>query len=390
MSRRTLLRLLLLVALVAAAAALRLTVFAPAPVTVRIAVVEPGTVEATVTNTRAGTVKARRRAKLSPESGGRVESLPLRRGDRVAAGEVVLALDASAQRAAAELAGRDVETAVARADEVCLGAAQAERERVRIARLAADAIVSPDALDRANANAEATAAACVAARAGAARARANLALAEVEVRKTVLLAPFDAVVAELSIEVGEWTTPSPPAMPVPPVVDLIDPGSLYVAAPMDEVDSGRLEVGLPARITVDARPGERFAGRVVAIAPYVLDREEQNRTVEIEAELADPSHLANLLPGTSADVEVILETREQVLRIPTGALIEGRRALVVGADGVLVERTVELGLRNWDFVEVRAGLAAGDRVVTSLDRAEVRAGARVTVEAVPAGAEATR
>jgi HlyD family secretion protein len=383
MSRRVVIRLLIAVAVVAAAVVIKLTVFATPPLSVSVATATTGTVEATVTNTRAGTVKARQRAKLSPEIGGRVAAIPHRRGERVAAGDVVLRLDDAAQRAALALAERDVDAAAARQAEACLAAEQAERERIRAAHLAAESIVAADAMDRARSAAEVGVASCNAARAGVERARANRDLARVDLARTVLRAPFDAVVAELSIEVGEWTTPSPPAMALPAVVDLIDPASLYVVAPMDEVDSGRLRPGQPARVTVDSRPGERFAGAVLALAPYVLDREEQNRTVEVEVSLGPiPSGAGAappLLPGTSADVEVILDSRAGVLHIPTSAILEGGKVLLVGADGVLVERTITIGLRNWDVTEVRAGLAAGDRVVTSLDRPEVKAGAQVEV-----------
>jgi HlyD family secretion protein len=83
-----------------------------------------------------------------------------------------------------------------------------------------------------------------------------------------------------------------------------------------------------------------------------------------------------LLPGTSADVEVLLQARENALRIPTSALIEGEKVLVAEG-GVLAERKLEIGLKNWDWTEVLSGLAAGDPVVTSLDRPEVEAGAEV-------------
>jgi HlyD family secretion protein len=132
-------------------------------------------------------------------------------------------------------------------------------------------------------------------------------------------------------------------------------------------------------VTVDSRPGEELAGRIVRVASFVEDVEEQNRTVEIEVELADPGAAGTLLPGTSADVEVILEVREGVLRIPTSALLEGGRVLVVEG-GVLVERAVEPGLSNWDWTEVRSGLEPGDEVVTSLDRTGVAPGAEVVVE----------
>jgi HlyD family secretion protein len=367
----------------AAVVALRLTVFAAEAVPVTVAAVDRGRVEETVTNSRAGTVKAERRARLSPETGGKVVELPFREGDAVRAGDVVLRLEASAQRAQLELAARDQAAARARREEACLGAAHAERERRRLERLAAEGIASADLLDAAVSGSERAAAACVAAEAGLGRAAAAVDLARTEVTRTELRAPFDAVVAELQIEVGEWTTPSPPAVPVPPVIDLIDSSSLYISAPMDEVDSARIRPGQAARVTLDPYPGQSFAARVARLAPYVLDREEQNRTVEVEAELEHRPD-GGLLPGTSADVEVVLSAREDVLRVPTAALVEGGRVLVV-EDGVLVEKTVEVGLRNWDWTEVLSGLAAGDPVVTSLDRPEVKAGARARVTAEPAG-----
>ncbi len=190
-----------------------------------------------------------------------------------------------------------------------------------------------------------------------------------------LKAPFDGIVAEISIELGEWTTPSPPAIPVPAVVDILDPTSLYISAPMDEVDSGRVRTGQTARVTIDSHRDQSFDGLVTRVAPYVLDLQEQNRTVEIEIELGADSPIEEFLPGTSADVEVILEVKEDALRIPTAALMEGSRVLMV-TDGELTERSLTTGLKNWDFVEVIDGLAEGDSIVTSLDRAEVKAGAR--------------
>jgi HlyD family secretion protein len=163
------------------------------------------------------------------------------------------------------------------------------------------------------------------------------------------------------------------------VVDLIDPTSLYVSAPMDEVDSAKIQLEQAVKVTVDSHPGQEFPGRVVRLAPYVLDVEAQNRTLEIEVELDDAEFAATLLPGTSADVEVVLDAREGVLRIPTSALLEGNRVLVA-SDGTLEESAVEVGLKNWNYAEVRGGLEEGQLVVTSLERVEVKAGARVAIE----------
>jgi HlyD family secretion protein len=377
-SRRALSRWLLLVGLILLVVVLRLTLFAPAAIPVRVVAVDKGRVEETVTNSRAGTVKARRRAKLAPEVGGRVLELPHRRGARVSKGDILLRVDDALQAAQLRLAEDERKAALAQGDQACLAAERAERERDRTRSLAAQGIVSTDLIDGIDSQARTAQAACRAARATAGRADSAVALARAQLDKTVLRSPFDGIVADTFIEVGEWTSPSPPALPIPPVLDLIDTRSIYVSAPMDEVDSGRIRKGLAARVSVDSQPGKHFAAHVVEVAPYVLDRLEQNRTVEIELELDDAGVAGTLLPGTSADAEVILSARDDVLRVPTASLLEGDRVLVLERDR-LVERKLELGLRNWDLTEVKSGLAVGDRVVVSLDRPEVKAGARARV-----------
>ncbi len=378
MSRRLAWKLLALAGAVALVVTLRLSVFAPEPVPVRVAAAGVGRVEETVTNSRAGTVKARRRAKLAPEIGGRVVALPHRRGARVREGEILLRVDDALQRARLQLAEDEQKAARAQRDQACLVAERASRERERTRELAREGLVARDWDDRVDSEARAAEAACRAARAAADRAFAAVGLARAELAKTLLRAPFDGVVADTFVEEGEWTSPSPPALPIPPVLDLIDTSSLYVSAPMDEVDSGRIREGQPARVSVDSQPGRHFPAHVVEVAPYVLDRLEQNRTVEIELELDERASSDALLPGTSADAEVILSARDSVLRIPTQALLEGGRVLVLEG-GRLVERTVQTGLRNWDMTEVTSGLRAGEQVVTSLDRPEVKAGARARV-----------
>jgi HlyD family secretion protein len=352
-SRRLWLRLALLAALVAVVVLLRLTVFAPDPVSVRTVAAEKGRVEETITNSRAGTVKARRRAKLAPETGGRVLELPRRRGARVRKGDLLLRVDDALQRAhcASPDGGRPPWR-----DQACLAAERARRDRDRTAKLSADGLVSPRSSTRGG---EASAAGRVPRRRTAAE-RAESAMAGSGHVEDSLPPSTDR---GRHVHRGRrWTTPSPPAIPVPPVADLIDTRSIYVSAPMDEVDSARIKKGQPARLTVDSHPGRHFAARVVEVAPYVADRLEQNRTVEIELELDDAAVATSLLPGTSADAEVILSAREGAMRVPTSALLEGGKVLVLEG-GRLVERTLQLGLRNWDFTEVTSGLAEGAVVV---------------------------
>ena len=189
--------------LTASTVTLRLTLFAPQSVAVRVAEVARDVVEQSVTNSRAGTVKARRRAKLSPENGGRALAIPHRKGAPVKAGQVVLQLDDSLQRAQLQLAERDEQAAVAQREQACLAAARGARASERTARLADSGIVSVDLADQVKSAAHEAEAACTAAQAGVERAHAAVALARVQIEKMKLRAPFDGVVGDLAIELKE-------------------------------------------------------------------------------------------------------------------------------------------------------------------------------------------
>ena len=357
---------------------LRLTVFRPDPVRVSVHRVERGRVEDTVVNTRAGTVESRQRSQMSPGIAGLVAEVPVEKGAVVEAGAVLLRLDDSEQAARVDLTEHALDAAHASEQEACSRAEQAAREERRVSGLAAQSLVSDQQLEEAVTASAVTRAACEAARERARQAESELAAARVTLDKTVISAPFDGVVLDVTTEVGEWISPSPPGVFIPAVIDLIDPTDLYVEAPIDEVDVERVRVGLPVRITLDAFAGREFAGSLTYRASFVETQQEQNRTLSVEAVFDEASLPSNLVAGLSADVEIILEAHDDVLRVPTYALLEGNHVLVL-RDGELVEVEVEIGLRNWAFTEVVSGLEEGDPVVVSLDRAAVRAGARAEI-----------
>ena len=378
---RALRRALLAAALVAAAAAALWFATRAKPVAVLAAAAETGRVETTVANTRAGSVSACRRAKLAPPLGGRIEKLAVREGDRVTEGQLLLELWNEDLVARESVSREQLGSARAKLREACLLADNAMREAARTRQLRDKGFVSEDRVDRAESEAKARVAGCESARAQVAEAEARIKASRADTSRTVVRAPFPGIVAEVNGEVGEYLTPSPPGIPTLPAVDLIDDSCLYVTAPIDEVDAAQLKVGMAGRITLDAYRGRHFPGKLRRIAPYVLAVEKQARTAEVEVEFVDPGEVRHLLVGYSADIEVVVAARENVLRIPTTALIPGGRVLVLGPDGILEERRVEAGLSNWEFTEVRSGLRAGERVVTSLERAGVKAGARAAEEA---------
>jgi len=376
---RWLRRLAVVVSIALVIVLLRLTVFRPEPIGVTVFEAARGRVESTIVNSRAGTVESRSRAVMSPGLSGLVHEIAVKKGNRVRRGDVLLRLDDEEHRANVLLAERAQEAADASATEACLAADRAQRDLVRKRGLSERNLVSDSELDDAETKAATTEAGCAAARARTREAAASLTAAKATLAKTVMLAPFDGTVLDVSTEVGEWISPSPPGVPIPPVLDLIAPDSLYVSAPIDEADVATIRVGQPVRITLDAFRGRSFEGRIEYVASYVQTSEEQNRTLDVEATFLSNPLPENLLPGLSADIEVILDARENVLRVPSYALLAGDKVLVVSGEK-LVERDCEVGLRNWEFAEITSGLAEGDRVVISLDRPEIVAGARVSVE----------
>ena len=377
-------RVLIALAVIAVIAAAFWWFSRPKPIVVVVSEIQRGKVESSIANTRAGTVEACQRTKLSPIMGGRIEVLAVKEGDRVKKGQLLMKLWNDDQQAQSTLAMAQVTTARQRVNEACAQATNAEREAERQASLRAKGFVSSSREESARTEAQAKRAGCDAAKADVAQFLARVNASRVEQGRTVLYAPFDGTIAKIVGEVGEYSTPSPPGVPTPPAIDLIDDSCLYVEAPMDEVDAPKILTGQPVRISLDALPKQSFPGKVRRVAPYVSAVEKQARTVDIEATFDNPEAPGRLLVGYSADIEVILAVRDDVVRVPTSALLEGSRVLVAGADDKLEERKVKTGLANWEFTEVLEGLNAGERVVTSLERVGVKAGATFVVEATNA------
>ncbi|MCM2288028.1 MAG: efflux RND transporter periplasmic adaptor subunit [Sulfuritalea sp.] len=348
------------------------------PVSVVLKSVDRGNVESTVVNTRAGTVEACQRTKLSTIMGGRIEYLGVKEGDKVKKGQLLLKLWNDDQKAQQTLAEAQRAVSAQRVKEVCTTAASSRREAERQTSLKNKGFVSDAREDAAKSEADARSAACETARADVTQASARVGVTKVEQGRMTLYAPFDGTVAKIVGELGEYSTPSPPGVPTPPAIDLIDDTCLYINAPMDEVDAPKIKAGLPVRVTLDALPKQPLAGKVRRVAPYVLAVEKQARTVDVEVDFDMPA-TGGLLVGYSADVEIVLATRANVLRVPTAALIEGGRVMVLNAEsGKLEERKVKIGTSNWEFTEIVEGLAEGERIVISLEREGVKVGARAT------------
>jgi HlyD family secretion protein len=235
-------------------------------------------------------------------------------------------------------------------------------------------------VDRTATEAKVRRAAYDAAATGIAVSRARLAVINAQLERTRLVAPFDGIIAKINGELNEYVTPSPPGIATPPTVVLLDTSCFYVIAPIDEVDAPAVKINMEARVIMDAFGNKHFPARVRRIDPYVLDLEKQARTVDVEVEFERDENGEKFLAGYSSDVEIIIEVKEDVLRIPTQSLLDNNKVYVYQPQSrTLKEKIVKLGLSNWDNTQVIEGLKEGDSVVISTDRPGLEDGIRVKI-----------
>ena len=321
-------------------------------------------VEQTVSNTRAGTIDACRRSKMSPAMGGQIATLAVEEGDMVEKDQILLELWNKETKARVKAAERS-------SDQTCIISAKAQRDADRTNELFSKGLASEEAKEAAVTNAESGLAACNA-------AKAQVEVTKASLERTQLIAPFGGIVAEIEGELGEYVTPSPVGVATKPTLDLIDNTCIYIKAPIDEIDAPEVVAGLKSRITMDAFGQKEFPATVRRVAPYVLDLEKQARTVEIEAVFDNPQEF--LLPGYSADITIIVDTSEEALSIPSQAVMGGNSVYLINSDGTISEKEIEVGLSNWQVTEVLGGLSLDDQIVLSIDRKGLEDGVKVSVE----------
>jgi len=349
------------------------TAFTPRPIAVETTVAARGLVEVLVANSEAGSVRSRQAAKLACDRAGRVIAILHREGETVRAGDVLLEQDVSSASAARHAAAHEREVAAAARQTAEASARLADEQFARAEELRRQGVISPEQYDEVRSKHDGAHSELAAAAARVEAADAAVRLQTNEIEHLQLRAPFDGVLSRRFVEVGEAVSPGLPAF------EIVALHRLYVTAPIDERDAGSLAPGQSVRVTLDAYPGVTWPARLTRIAPVAEEARQQNRTVEIEVDLPVLPDHPQPRPGLTADVEVVLSRRDSVLRVPSAAVIEGHRVLRLQR-GRAVAREVTIGAKNWDWTEIAGGLGPQDRVITTLDRAGVKDGARVRDE----------
>lgn len=311
---------------------------APAPVPVQVETLAPASLDRTLQGV--GTVAALQSVEIRPEVAGLVSAVLFTDGAQVPQDTPLVRLRDQDARAA-------VQEATARAT-------LAELDLKRVAALAERGDAATAELDAAQAQRALT---------QAALARANEGL-----RRTLIRAPFAGALGKHEVSAGQLVDPSKRIT----TLEALDPIAVDLALP--ESALALVRPGLAATVTA---LGDPQAATVSYVSPRVR---EDTRTVDVRVTLPNPER--RLLPGQSATVLVVSETVPAAIEVPTQAVLQtaqGTAVYVYGDDNTAQLRPVQLGQRGEARVEVRSGLAAGDKVIVQ-GLARLRPGAPVRLD----------
>jgi HlyD family secretion protein len=302
---------------------------------VAVVTVQRSSVESIVSSVTSGTVRAEQVAELAFGSVGRVRQLTVKLGDHVKEGAILAQVENDDLLSRMRVAAEELE----RATKLYQGNA-----------LSRSAFI---------------------------QAQGAFEAARIGYEKSIIKAPYDGIIAELNLEVGQLSQITA-VLPVA-LIRIIDTKPRYIRAEIDEVDLSKVQMGMSARARILAVTREPFAAKVRKIVPFVSSIREQDRTSEVELEVESRGEL--LPPGASADVEIVTEVKDSALTLaPKAILGRGAERYVYRVkDGVARKTPVEVGLSSYAATEIVRGVSEGDEVVLPSDKFELHDGMSVSV-----------
>lgn len=319
--------------------------------------VEVGRGDFVLTVAASGVIEPIQRVEIRSKASGQVMELPLEEGDLVSKGSLIARLDATDARADLERAKSDVE--IREIEE-----RQSEHELERQKELFQQNLISESEVD--------------AAELAASRARASLLVARTELARakerfedTEIRSPVDGTVLQKAVEVGQIISSATSSASGGTVIaSIADMTRVQVTAGVNEIDIGRVRPGMEARIVADAYPEREFTGRVVRIAPEAIV--VQNVTqFDVLINVDNPEGI--LKSGMNCSATIELMRKNDILLLPIEALQAKGRGEDKNGISVSVRtgngfqlRDIQVGLSNWEVVEVMGGLQEGDEVKVEL------------------------
>jgi len=325
------------------------------PMTVEVAKVTRGDIAASLSIV--GNLIGAATVEVAPKAGGRLQTVSVRLGDQVRRGQTIAKVeDREMQEQVRQAeASHQVSEATIRAREADLKLAETSVERSR--NLFGRQLLPRQTLDDAEARYTAAVAQVDLATAQLAQNASRLQELRINLGNTTVTSPVNGFVSQRLVDPGAWVSQNVP------VVTVVDISSLRVVANIVEKDLRLMNVGDPAKVEVDAYPGEIFKGRIARVSP-ILDPATRTAAMEVEV----PNTGFRLKPGMYAKVNLQVEGRDNVLIVPKVALIdsEGQRGIYQpNGDNRAQFKPVKVGIEDTDRAEILEGLTEGETVVST-------------------------
>jgi HlyD family secretion protein len=402
----------LIVILILAAAGVLITLgVRPKPVAVAMWEMKNLEISETVTGVATGFIEPAKRVSIQPEISARIKEIKVKRGDRVKTGGTLVVLDDSDFKDQLRALDAAIPLFDARVKQAKAHVAQLKRDFDRAKKIYDAGALAGQQFDNAKTAIALGTAELEAAESALHQAHVNRDVTYSLLRKTLVKAPFEGILLDSSLEVGQlWSGLAISSLAGGSLssgsgrsdaigaasgastllsqtqgssqsrgqLELVDDSQMFVVVDIDENDYWKIKTGQTASLVIDALDKRKMTGNVVEIYPFISRALDQNRTARVKIRLSDDLE-ADILPGMSVNTEILVSSRNDVLAAPTAAILVRPKGKIVYqvVDGVLKEIQVETGVFNWEWSEITSGLSVGDRIAKPPEDTHLKEGMRV-------------
>lgn len=343
--------------------------------TVTVAKVAARTVQSSIL--ASGQFKYRDQVELRPQVGGQIVSLPVKEGDRVKNGQVVLRIDPKTYEANVAQEKAQVQLQRYAIHNAQLKLANLKLQWQRKTKLYKQGLLDADSYDQLTNQYQQAQVDLSSAKESLSQAQAALQYAQEQLAKTVIQSPLHGIVTSLNVKVGEAVIPGTTNIPGSSLMTIGDPSELLAEVYVDEADIAHVNTGETAEVTSTAYPNTTLKGDVTFVAPAAtIMPGQQGQGFKVKIRVKNSTDLA-IRPDMTCRAEINTQSAKDALAIPVAAVLFAQQKkaattlfsdqnayVFVAQDGHVARKKVTLGISSDTWQEIKSGLKAGEKVVT--------------------------
>jgi HlyD family secretion protein len=329
-----------------------------------------------------GEIRAKTQINIGTSVAGEIKAIHVKDGQDVKAGDLLVTIDQERLKQAQAQAQGALDAARQDASRLEAAMKRSVDSFPRYESLRQQGLMSDEDFRQQKLVKESAVLSYSSARAAVAQSEANLKAMRDGLSKATLRAPITGRVTSLKAEKGETAIPGMSNLPGATLMIISDMSEMQAEIKVNESEVVRTKVGQTAQVTVESLPGKVFQGSVIEVATGTEKVGTDANLYKVKVVLAGQrADLDNLRPGMSARAVILTHEVKGVLRVPLQAVLEregsledaqkqgllapaSRNIVMVFRNGKAEERTVQVGIANTQFFELKEGLAEGDKVLT--------------------------